>query len=674
MPNLLASILSVTSGTAPATYANVPDLSAVVSIASTNSIILLIATVPIVLSAQDSADFQFAHDGVREGPEMTLVYSDNVDEGVHGTMVYALTGISGSHTLSVQWQDRIGAPPLDTGRSRGFTIVELLDGEANLLINVSSTSAGTAPVSYADIPSFTGTPTVASTDSILLFIANVMLDKTDNFQKTADMQFAVGGVREGPELTWCWDDSTADGASIGAGCMTHVKTGLSGAQTLSCQWQIRTSSPALDTGRTRTFQVLELLSADLLVNIVTTAAGAAAPATYADVPALSGTGSVDSTGSVVLMGGNVPIDDDAADMTADFQFADDGTREGPEMTSIFNDGLNDQSCSGMLWAKDGISGSHTFSLQWQDRMGTPGLDTVRNRSFYVIDLKPSITTTTVDINKGAEYRITFKDQDLQKGGDYNILLADVEVVKAAQYALINADQDILLSAVYRILLADNDITKSGAYTVLVQVDIQKSGQYTVIIVDNDLTKAAEYRIIMEDQDITKSAQYKVKPTFDIQKLATYAVGQVKDIVKTGQYTILMADQDITKAGEYRLIFANQDVVKSGQYTVLTVVDIIKAAQYAVISVDQDIQKSALYKLKPTFDIQKLGQYGIIIVDNDVVINGDYNVVITTNLGIIGRYVMVGEAVADLDIQLPLDEQARQPGDVEILERTLSLEE
>ena len=396
MPNLLASILSVTSGTAPASYADVPDLSAVVSVASTNSIILLIATVPVVLSGQKSADFQFAHDGVREGPEMTLVYSDNVDEGVHGTMVYALTGISGSHTLSVQWQDRVGAPTVNTGRVRGLTIIELLDGEANLLVNVFSTSSGAAPASFADIPSFTGTPTVASTDSILLFIANVMLLKTDGFQKTADMQFAVGGVREGPELTWCWDDSTADGASIGAGCMTHVKTGISGAQTLSAQWQRRTGVPDLDTGRTRTFQVLELLSADLLVSVITSAAGAGAPATFADVPALSGVGVVDGIGSVVLMGGNVPIDSDATDRTADFQFADGGVREGPEMTAVFNDGVDDQACSGMLWAKDGISGSHTFSLQWQDRKATPALDTGRNRSFYVIDLKAAAIPVTSD--------------------------------------------------------------------------------------------------------------------------------------------------------------------------------------------------------------------------------------------------------------------------------------
>jgi hypothetical protein len=43
----------------------------------------------------------------------------------------------------------------------------------------------------------------------------------------------------------------------------------------------------------------------------------------------------------------------------------------------------------MMWAKTGISGSRTFSIQWQDRISTPTLDTGRTRSFYVLELKVS---------------------------------------------------------------------------------------------------------------------------------------------------------------------------------------------------------------------------------------------------------------------------------------------
>ena len=67
-PNILASITSTSAGTAPTIYAAVPDLSATVNVASTDSIVLLIANIPCVLdNGARTADFRFADGGDREG-------------------------------------------------------------------------------------------------------------------------------------------------------------------------------------------------------------------------------------------------------------------------------------------------------------------------------------------------------------------------------------------------------------------------------------------------------------------------------------------------------------------------------------------------------------------------------------------------------------------------------
>lgn len=386
MPNLLASITSQTSGTAPATYADVPGLSAVVNVASTNSIILLIAAVPIALDKggdHSSAKFQFADGGTREGPEQWMGYEDNTDSGLGGCIVYAKTGISGSHTFSLQWLDGGSdvAATLDTGRDRSFQVIELLDGEANLLVDIELTTSGSAPGTWADIPGFSATPSIAGTDSVLLMIA--MMSTTKANDATADMRFAVDGTREGPELTWFYNDNAIEKAG---GVLSHVKTGISGSHTLSVQWQDRSNAPDIDTANARTFQVIELLNADLLLDITSVTSGTA-PGTYANIPALSGTPTVSAAASIVLMGMNVPIVLDATDRTADFQFADGGTREGPEVTLAFSDNSDEGGGGGMLWAKTGISGSRTFSAQWQDRLAAPSLDTGRTRSFWVIELK-----------------------------------------------------------------------------------------------------------------------------------------------------------------------------------------------------------------------------------------------------------------------------------------------
>ena len=84
-PTNLASITSTSAGTAPASYADVPDLSATVNVTDTDSVVLLIANIPCVLDSDHStAEFRFADGGVREGPEMTLCFSHGDNKGSGG--------------------------------------------------------------------------------------------------------------------------------------------------------------------------------------------------------------------------------------------------------------------------------------------------------------------------------------------------------------------------------------------------------------------------------------------------------------------------------------------------------------------------------------------------------------------------------------------------------------
>jgi len=389
MPNLLTSITSLDAESAQVSYAEMRSMSATVSVAGTGSIVMLLANASILMnnSTDKYADARFSDDGTLFGPEMAMMSSDAADEGESKMMIWCTSGLTGSHTFALQWQRGLDIPELDTARPRSFQVIELLEGEADLLANITANSAGTAPVAYAPIEALSGAFTVGSTNSVVMLMSNVTPTfGTGDFN--ADFQFSDDGTLEGPESTLGWSDSNTRGAWS---AMIWSKTGIDGSHTLAIQWKRRSDIPTLNTSRVRSFQMLELKSADLLTSITAQSAlnsNSAAPVSYQDVDALSGSQTISDTGSVVFMAGFVPIAlDESVDKTVDFQFADGLTREGPEITGAYQDTTNEGSHAGLAWATSGIEGSHTFSLQWQDRKGTPDLDQTRNRTFQVIEFK-----------------------------------------------------------------------------------------------------------------------------------------------------------------------------------------------------------------------------------------------------------------------------------------------
>ncbi len=87
---------------------------------------------------------------------------------------------------------------LDTGRPRTFQVFELTN--ANLLVDVVSTSVGTATGSWADVPDLTGSPTLESADSVSLLLANIQIDAPDSTHRSADFRLAVDGTPEGGQI------------------------------------------------------------------------------------------------------------------------------------------------------------------------------------------------------------------------------------------------------------------------------------------------------------------------------------------------------------------------------------------------------------------------------------------------------------------------------------------
>jgi len=132
----------------------------------------------------------------------------------------------------------------------------------------------------------------------------------------------------------------------------------------------------------------------LLASIESSAAGALAGASYADVPALT-TGSIlfGGVSKKLILIANVLLDPPTLnDMCADFRFAVDGIVEGPEAHVLHDVGTpsdRTNSLAGFMWFRPGMIGNHTISIQWRLRScgpTCPTLDATRVRNLQVIEV------------------------------------------------------------------------------------------------------------------------------------------------------------------------------------------------------------------------------------------------------------------------------------------------
>ena len=385
MANLLIDKTLTSAFTVPAAWGDVTDMSEVVTIVGTDSMVILMMSLnPEMVETDACAEYRFTHDGAQVGPALSCTM-DQIDEGSGITLFFALSGLAaGSHTFAVQAQRRENTAVIDTAFQRTFQCVEIESG-ATFLVNKSSVAADTSPATYADIVDLSDTQTPAD-GSLLLFI----LGMTQLFDSdvTAKYQFAIDGTREGPEGSQ-FSDSSVEGNSLS---MAYGRTGVSAvSHTFSVQWERTQATPIADTARTRHLQIIEFTAdADLLVD-KESISDQDAPAAFADVTDMEGSANIDGVDSIALVLCNM-TQRAGSDQTSNRQIAIAGVREGAEISS-FSDIAATDDMSGLLVARavTGESGATTMSMQWFRRRSIPRTHLSFPRTFQVIDLvKPSV--------------------------------------------------------------------------------------------------------------------------------------------------------------------------------------------------------------------------------------------------------------------------------------------
>ena len=250
---------------------------------------------------------------------------------------------------------------------------------ANLLINKILTSAFTVPATFGDIADMSETVTIVGTGSMVILMMSLNPEMNSN-DACAEYRFTHDGAQVGPALS-CTMDEVNEGSGI---TLFFALTGLApGSHTFAVQAQRREQTAVIDTAFQRTFQCVEIESgASFLVNKSSVAADTS-PATYANIVDLSDTQTPADGSLLLFIFGMTQLF--GGDHTAKYQFAIDGTREGPEGTQ-FSDSSTEGNSLSMAYGRTGVSAvSHTFSVQWERTQDIPIADTARVRHFQIIE-------------------------------------------------------------------------------------------------------------------------------------------------------------------------------------------------------------------------------------------------------------------------------------------------
>jgi hypothetical protein len=252
--SLLVDLLTTVANDAPASWANMTNLSDTQT-PGAGSVLIWNMTVQMLDSgaADKAAEYRFAVDGTRIGPHL----SDRNDQAnkVDGvSMAWAADGVpASSHTFSVQWQELLSTPDMDTARERIFQVIEI-SADADLLIDVSSTSSQGATGSYSDQLPMGGQPDIDSIDSIPLVLWNWNMDASASSDAVAKVRLEIAGTQEGAQLP-----IFKDGVDQVPGClMVRAISGQSGVTDFIGQWIEINGTVETDTTKPRTFQVIDL--------------------------------------------------------------------------------------------------------------------------------------------------------------------------------------------------------------------------------------------------------------------------------------------------------------------------------------------------------------------------------------------------------------------------------
>ena len=377
---ILADLATQSAHSLTGAFALLPGLTANVTIGSTGSVVLLKMIVnPDVTDADDDCgEYVFTVDGdSTNSPNLTSL-KDNVDQGSSRSMYWALSGFAGgsSHTFEVHGRNRSGAVDLSTVRDRIFQIVEIEN--ASIVIDLTLTSAGSSPTSWADMPGMFASIAVTA-DSAHILLANVQQELTST-DDGAEIQFAIDDVRDGPALH-CQSDQVDEGDGV---ALSWVKIGLTGTVKFALQWQTRQGTTDLDTSRVRTFQVIQrTANFNLLVDIESISADTAPSpdGTFAAVDEMDAAPISDGTDSIHLKFFNMQCarTGGGGDVTTEIQMGAGASRDGAPLLS-FGDASGRFPGQSNFHAETGIAGAFTLEGQWSQH-DSPNDDATTNTTF-----------------------------------------------------------------------------------------------------------------------------------------------------------------------------------------------------------------------------------------------------------------------------------------------------
>lgn len=490
--NLLVDITSLTSGQVNSTWGTVPSLSASsITVAGTNSILLLIAQVQLLDEGDSTAEFRFKVNGSVTGSPINTAFTDGPhgEVGAHPmTLMWAITGLSGSsNSFSCEWQNILSFPSIDTTREHTFQIIEITAGDATILVDQSSTASATSPGTWGNLFNATGI-TVAGTASVLLVIANVPIDFSDGSDRSADFSFSVDGTRDGA-VTSVFTDNIDEGPGWQGMLITDNRS--AGSHSFQLQWQTRKLAADVDTGRLRTFQVIEItVNAFLRVDEDATSA-ATSPVSYADINEMTGTYTSFRSDSIHLIAGSlVPknVGGGGTESNTQYRIAIGGTRVGSEMTT-FVDTEDEQSGISQIWAATSLTGSQTFSWQWED-LGNDEVaiaDTTRARTFFVVEL---VQATRQQISLTSDARVLAPVQ-IPLLSDARVLA--VQQISLTSDALVAIVDDITLLSDARII-APVQISLPSDARIIAPQQISLTSD-ALVVVENEIILLSDARII-----------------------------------------------------------------------------------------------------------------------------------------------------------------------------------
>lgn len=292
-----------------------------------------------------------------------------------------------------------------------------------ILLNLNSQAADTAESGFTDIVGLAGSASVGAASSVVLLICTMpqRMD-IDGNDHTYDIRFEIDSVLVGPELHYFVDDFDGNGEGCG-GSICFATTLSAASHDFAVQWRNHGTVPQANTGRERTFQVIEITDATILVDVSSTASDDATT-TLADIVGLSDTKTV-TTGAIHLILANMPIDDSGGDATVYTQLAIDDVAIGPQQMS-FVDSTNDVCGMSFLWPVTGLTGSTKFALQWDETQPAIVADTGRVRTLQVIEITANVGLPFTPVTSTASQSLTAGYDDItdMTSGAFTIDSAD----------------------------------------------------------------------------------------------------------------------------------------------------------------------------------------------------------------------------------------------------------